>query len=59
MDEANYLFFGKSYNPNLDPDTRIQNARTQIYEFALTTVPAAMKSCLEKAVSLSMKSRKF
>jgi 3-oxoacyl-[acyl-carrier-protein] synthase-3 len=22
MDEANYLFFGKSYNPNLDPDTR-------------------------------------
>jgi 3-oxoacyl-[acyl-carrier-protein] synthase-3 len=22
MDEANYLFFGKSYNTELDPDTR-------------------------------------
>jgi 3-oxoacyl-[acyl-carrier-protein] synthase-3 len=22
MDEANYLFFGKSYNPESDPDTR-------------------------------------
>jgi hypothetical protein len=22
MDEANYLFFGKSYNTDLDPDTR-------------------------------------
>jgi 3-oxoacyl-[acyl-carrier-protein] synthase-3 len=22
VDEANYLFFGKSYNTDLDPDTR-------------------------------------
>ena len=50
MDEANYLFFGKSYNPESDPDTRyIKMYGRKIYEFALTTVPAAMKSCLDKS----------
>jgi 3-oxoacyl-[acyl-carrier-protein] synthase-3 len=50
MDEANYLFFGKSYNPESDPDTRyIKMHGRKIYEFALTTVPA-MKSCWTKAV---------
>ncbi len=50
MDEANYLFFGKSYDPALDPDTRyIKMHGRKIYEFALTTVPAAMKSCLDKS----------
>ena len=50
MEEANYLFFGKSYNPELDPDTRyIKMYGRKIYEFALTTVPAAMKSCLDKS----------
>lgn len=50
IDEANYLFFGKSYNPNLDPDTRyIKMYGRKIYEFALSTVPAAMKSCLDKS----------
>jgi 3-oxoacyl-[acyl-carrier-protein] synthase-3 len=50
MDEANYLFFGKSYNTELDPDTRyIKMHGRKIYEFALTTVPAAMKSCLDKS----------
>ncbi|WP_016988865.1 3-oxoacyl-ACP synthase III family protein [Flavobacterium sp. ACAM 123] len=50
MDEANYLFFGKSYNPELDPDTRyIKMHGRKIYEFALTTVPAAMKNCLDKS----------
>ena len=50
MDEANYLFFGKSYNPDLDPDTRyIKMHGRKIYEFALSTVPAAMKSCLDKS----------
>ncbi|MFV5688777.1 3-oxoacyl-ACP synthase III family protein [Flavobacterium sp. ZT3R25] len=49
-DEANYLFFGKSYNPNLDPDTRyIKMYGRKIYEFALSQVPAAMKSCLDKS----------
>ena len=50
MDEANYLFFGKSYNPNLDPDTRyIKMLGRKIYEFALSNVPTAMKSCLDKS----------
>jgi 3-oxoacyl-[acyl-carrier-protein] synthase III len=49
-DEANYLFFGKSYNTDLDPDTRyIKMYGRKIYEFAISTVPAAMKSCLEKS----------
>jgi 3-oxoacyl-[acyl-carrier-protein] synthase-3 len=49
-DEANYLFFGKSYNPELDPDTRyIKMYGRKIYEFALNQVPAAMKSCLDKS----------
>lgn len=49
-DEANYLFFGKSYNPDLDPDIRyIKMYGRKIYEFALNKVPAAMKSCLDKS----------
>ena len=49
-DEAGYLFFGKSYNPDLDPDTRyIKMYGRKIYEFALSQVPAAMKSCLDKS----------
>lgn len=49
-DEANYLFFGKSYNLDLDPDTRyIKMYGRKIYEFALNQVPAAMKSCLDKS----------
>ena len=49
-DEAGYLFFGKSYNPDLDPDTRyIKMFGRKIYEFALSKVPAAMKSCLDQS----------
>ena len=48
IEEANYLFFGKSYNSALDPDTRyIKMYGRKIYEFALNQVPAAMKSCLD------------
>ncbi len=50
IDEAHYLFFGKSYNPDLDPDTRyIKMYGRKIYEFALSQVPTAMKSCLDKS----------
>lgn len=50
IDEANYLFFGKSYNQDLNPDTRyIKMYGRKIYEFALSKVPAAMKSCLDKS----------
>lgn len=49
-DEAGFLFFGKSYNPDLDPDIRyIKMYGRKIYEFAISQVPAAMKSCLDKS----------
>lgn len=50
FDEANYLYFGNSYNKNLDPDVRyIKMHGRKIYEFALSKVPQAMKSCLDKS----------
>lgn len=49
-DEAGYLFFGKSYNPDLDSNTKyIKMHGRKIYEFALNNVPLAMKSCLDKS----------
>lgn len=49
-DEADYLFFGNSYNKNLNEDIRyIKMQGRKIYEFALTNVPNAMKLCLEKS----------
>ncbi len=49
-EEANFLFFGKSYNPDLDPDIKyIKMYGRKIYEFALSQVPCAMKNCLDKS----------
>lgn len=49
-DEANYLFFGKSFNQDHDPNVRyIKMLGRKIYEFALSNVPKAMASCLEEA----------
>ncbi|MDI1256521.1 MAG: ketoacyl-ACP synthase III [Flavobacterium sp.] len=49
-DEAGYLFFGSSYNKDLDPDVRyIKMYGRKIYEFALSRVPQAMKECLDKS----------
>ncbi|MGH1383329.1 3-oxoacyl-ACP synthase III family protein [Kordia sp.] len=49
-DEAHYLYFGKSNNPELSDDTRyIKMYGRKIYEFALTNVPSAMKACLDKS----------
>jgi 3-oxoacyl-[acyl-carrier-protein] synthase III len=49
-EEANFLFYGKSYNPDLDPDTKyIKMYGRKIYEFALNHVPVAMKSCLDNS----------
>lgn len=49
-DEANYLYFGSSFNKNLDQDVRyIKMYGRKIYEFALSNVPKAMKACLEKS----------
>lgn len=50
FEEAHYLFFGKSFNQDLDPNTRyIKMYGRKIYEFALSTVPQAMKECLDKS----------
>ena len=49
-EEANYLFFGKSFNQDLDPNIRyIKMYGRKIYEFALSKVPQAMKECLDKS----------
>jgi 3-oxoacyl-[acyl-carrier-protein] synthase-3 len=49
-DEAYYLFFGNSFNTDHDPDVRyIKMYGRKIYEFALSNVPKAMASCLEKS----------
>ncbi len=49
-DEADYLFFGNSFNKNLDQDVRyIKMQGRKIYEFALNEVPKAMKDCLDES----------
>ncbi len=49
-DEAYYLFFGKSFDRNEDPDVRyIKMNGRKIYEFALMNVPRAMKAALDKS----------
>lgn len=49
-EEAHYLFFGNSFNKTHDPDVRyIKMYGRKIYEFALSEVPKAMASCLDKS----------
>ena len=49
-DEANFLFFGESFNKNSDSDIRyIKMHGRKIYEFALSQVPQAMKDCLDES----------
>ncbi|WP_396156730.1 3-oxoacyl-ACP synthase III family protein [Flavobacterium sp.] len=49
-DEANYLYFGKSFNTTHNPDVRyIKMYGRKIYEFALSNVPKAMKECLDNS----------
>jgi 3-oxoacyl-[acyl-carrier-protein] synthase-3 len=50
FEEANYLFFGNSFDKNSDPDIKyIKMYGRKIYEFALKNVPLAMKECLDKS----------
>ncbi|HFS68090.1 MAG TPA: ketoacyl-ACP synthase III, partial [Flavobacteriia bacterium] len=50
VDEAYYLFFGNSNNPNLDQNIGfIKMYGRKIYEFALSNVPLAMKEAVEKS----------
>ena len=49
-DEAYYLYLGKGNTNDSNPDVRyIKMQGRKIYEFAITKVPQAMKSCLDKA----------
>ncbi len=49
-EESKFLFFGKSYNVDHNPDIRyLKMYGRKIYEFALTQVPLAMKACLDKS----------
>jgi len=49
-EEANFLYFGNSFNKSLDKDVKyIKMHGRKIYEFALNNVPLAMKKCLDKS----------
>ena len=49
-DEVYHLFFGCSNNKAFEQDTRfIKMYGRKIYEFALSNVPAAMKTCLDNS----------
>lgn len=49
-EEANYLFFGKSFDPKANPEEKyIKMLGRKIYEFALSNVPLAMKTALDKS----------
>jgi 3-oxoacyl-[acyl-carrier-protein] synthase-3 len=46
--EGEYITLGRSYCPTADPQRRyLKMQGRKVYEFALRTVPAAMKACLE------------
>lgn len=50
VDEAFYLFLGKSNFPNADEKIRyIKMKGRKVYEYAMQYVPTAMKDCLDKA----------
>ncbi len=49
-EEAFYLFYGKSFNPNINQNINyIKMHGRKIYEFALNNVPNAMKIALDKS----------
>ena len=49
LEEADFIQMGKSNYPDSDPHVRyMKMAGRKVYEFALKTVPLAMKQCLEK-----------
>jgi 3-oxoacyl-[acyl-carrier-protein] synthase-3 len=50
LDEAHFIYFGETNNPEIKDNRRyIKMYGRKIYEFALTNVPVAMKSCLDKS----------
>lgn len=50
LDEAHFIFFGETNNPEINDKRRyIKMYGRKIYEFAISKVPKAMKSCLDKS----------
>ncbi len=50
LDEAHFIYFGETNHPDSTDQRRyIKMYGRKIYEFALTNVPLALKSCLEKS----------
>jgi 3-oxoacyl-[acyl-carrier-protein] synthase-3 len=50
LDEAHFIFFGETNNPDVTDQRRyIKMYGRKIYEFAITNVPLALKTCLEKS----------
>jgi 3-oxoacyl-[acyl-carrier-protein] synthase-3 len=50
VEEAYFLYLGKSYHPEGDEATRyIKMKGRKVYEYAIKNVPLAMKECIEKA----------
>jgi 3-oxoacyl-[acyl-carrier-protein] synthase-3 len=50
LDEAHFIFFGKTNHPEITDQRRyIKMYGRKIYEFALTNVPLALKSCLDNS----------
>jgi 3-oxoacyl-[acyl-carrier-protein] synthase-3 len=50
LDEAHFIFFGETNNPETTDKRRyIKMYGRKIYEFAITNVPKALKSCLDKS----------
>ncbi|MFP4847152.1 3-oxoacyl-ACP synthase III family protein [Winogradskyella sp. PE311] len=50
LDEAHFIFFGETNHPEVTDKRRyIKMFGRKIYEFAITNVPKALKSCLDKS----------
>ncbi len=50
LDEAHFIYFGETNNQEINDKRKyIKMYGRKIYEFALSNVPAAMKSCLDKS----------
>ena len=50
LDESNFIYFGETNHPEITDQRRyIKMYGRKIYEFALTNVPKALKSCLDKS----------
>ena len=48
LDEAHFIYFGETNNPDVTEQRRyIKMYGRKIYEFAITNVPAALKTCLD------------